>query len=271
MTSAGIGSAFDSAAAEYTEVSPLLWDRIGEATVAAARIQPGERVLDVCCGAGASAVPAARATGPRGEVDAIDLAAELLAHGRRRSMLEGLDNVRFMQGDATAWEPHEGHLYDVVQCVHGVFLLPDMDPPVSRLAGLLRPGGRLVIASWAEGAMEDFGRLFTEAVERVRDTEIGPPPSKQAVARIDTEDKLATWLAARGVARVTVIRAPLHIPLNPMLAWRIALGSGFRGLLTDLEAPVVEQVRTTFQRLLAERRLSDLDATSLIGTGIRTR
>ncbi|WP_433443790.1 class I SAM-dependent methyltransferase [Nonomuraea sp. CA-141351] len=268
MTSTGIGSVFDSAATEYAEVSPLLWDRIGEATVTAAQIQPGERVLDVCCGAGASAIPAAQATGPQGQVDAIDLAAELLAQGRRRAALEGLDNARFIQADATTWEPHEGHLYDVVQCVHGVFLLPDMDASASRLAGLLRSGGRLVITTWAEGAIEDLGRLFTEAVERVRDVQIGPPPSKQAVSRIDTEQKLVAWLTARGLTQVTVTRAPLRIPLDPMLSWRIALGSGFRGMLTGLDEFTVERVRTTFQHLRSERKMDELDATSLVGTGI---
>ncbi|MGN9781424.1 class I SAM-dependent methyltransferase [Nonomuraea sp. ZG12] len=267
MTSAGIGTVFDSAAAEYAEVSPWLWDRIGEAAVTAARIRPGERVLDLCCGVGSSAIPAAKATGPQGHVDAVDLAGELLAHGRRRAAGEGLRNTRFVQADATAWEPGQGSLYDVVQCVHGVFFLPDMDAAVSRLTRLLRPGGRLAITTWAEGAMEGFGRLLAEAVSRVRQTPVGPPGGKQAASRIDTEEELAGWLTARGLTRVTVTRSPLRVPLDAALAWRIALGSGFRGMLTGLPEPTVEQVRTTFVHLLGERRMDELDATSLIGTG----
>ncbi|MDP4509313.1 class I SAM-dependent methyltransferase [Nonomuraea turcica] len=269
MTQAGIGAVFDRAAAEYAEVSPVLWDRIGEATVTAARIQPGERVLDVCCGAGASAVPAAKATGPQGHVDAIDLAPGLLTHARRRAALEGLENAHFVQADATTWEPPEGRPYDVVQCVHGVFFLPGMDASVSRLARLLRPGGRLVITTWAEGAMEGFGRVLADAVEHVRGTPPGSPSSRQAASRIDTEPELTTWLTARGLTKVTVTRSPLHIPLDPPLAWRFVLGSGFRGMLAGLEESAVERVRTTLWRLLDERKLSELDATSLIGTGTR--
>ncbi|TDD06284.1 class I SAM-dependent methyltransferase [Nonomuraea deserti] len=150
---------------------------------------PGsERVLDVCCGAGASAIPAAKAAGPEGHVDAVDLAGELLAHGRRRAAAEGLRGVRFVQADATTWEDHP---YDVVQCVHGVFFLPDMDASASRLTGLLAPGGRLVVTAWAQGAMEGFGRLFAEAVARVRETPTAAPAGKQAASRIDTEDELA--------------------------------------------------------------------------------
>ncbi|MEV0831420.1 class I SAM-dependent methyltransferase [Nonomuraea rubra] len=128
MTAAGIGTVFDSAAAQYAEVSPLLWDRIGAATVTAAAI-----------------------------------------------------------GDATTWE---GPAYDVVQCVHGVFFLPDMDASVSRLADLLRPGGRLVITTWAQGAMERFGRLLGEAVGHVRRAQVEPPTSRQAASRIGTEEDL---------------------------------------------------------------------------------
>ncbi|TDD19373.1 class I SAM-dependent methyltransferase [Nonomuraea diastatica] len=267
MTSTGIGTIFDSAATQYAEVSPLLWDRIGEATVMTAGVRAGERVLDVCCGAGSSALPAAKAAGPQGHVDAVDLAGELLAHGRRRAAAEGLQNVRFVQADATTWEDHP---YDVVQCVHGVYFLPDMDASASRLTGLLGPGGRLVITAWARGAMEGFGRLFAEAVSRVRETPTAPPASKQAVSRIDTEEDLGAWLAALGLAQVTVTRAPLRIPLDVALAWQVALGSGFRGMLTGLGESAVEQVRTTFAHLLGEREMAELDATSLIGTGTRS-
>jgi ubiquinone/menaquinone biosynthesis C-methylase UbiE len=183
MTSAGIGTIFDGAAAQYAEVSPVLWDRIGEATVTAAAIRAGERVLDVCCGAGASAIPAAKAAGPRGHVDAIDLSGRLLAHGRRRAVLGKLENVRFVQTDATTWDPGKDHRYDVVQCVHGVFFLPDMDASVSSLTGLLRPGGRLVVTAWAQGAMEGFGQLFAEAVALVREVPTAhPTASRQLLA-----------------------------------------------------------------------------------------
>jgi SAM-dependent methyltransferase len=268
MSNAGIGTVFDSTAVQYAEISPLLWDRIGQATVEAARIQPGEHVLDVCCGAGASAIPAAKAAGPQGRVDAIDLAGELLAQGRRRAAREGLVNVRFLQADAETWEPDAHRLYDLVQCVLGVFFLSDMEASVSRLARMVRPGGRLLITTWAKGAMGDFGRLFAEAVGHVRSSTPGSPPSRHAAARIDTEKALAAWMSAHGVEGATVIRSPLRIPLDAPLAWRLAVGSGFRGMLTGLEKSAVEQVRETFQHLLDKHELNDLDATTLVGVGV---
>jgi ubiquinone/menaquinone biosynthesis C-methylase UbiE len=53
--------------------SSLLWDPLGEAYVDLVAPAPGDRVLDACCGAGASAIPAARAVGASGTVDAVDL------------------------------------------------------------------------------------------------------------------------------------------------------------------------------------------------------
>ncbi|WP_049563854.1 hypothetical protein [Nonomuraea sp. SBT364] len=144
-----------------------------------------------------------------------------------------------------------------------------MDASVARLTGLLRPGGKLVVTAWAQGAVEGFGRLLAEAVARVREAPAPPPSSKQAASRLDSEERLAAWLIARGLTEVKVTRAPLRLPLDAALAWQVALGSGFRGMLAGLEEPVVERVRTTLAQLLDERKMAELDATSLVGAGMR--
>jgi hypothetical protein len=67
-----------------------------------------------------------------------------------------------------------------------------------------------------------------------------------------------------------VTRASLRIPLDAALAWQMALGSGFRGMLAGLEEAAVERVRESFAHLLGERETDELDATSLIGVGMRS-
>ncbi|MET8863802.1 hypothetical protein ABZW11_12665 [Nonomuraea sp. NPDC004580] len=64
-------------------------------------------------------------------------------------------------------------------------------------------------------------------------------------------------------------RFPLRIPLASAVAWQVVLGSGFRGMLTGLAEPAVDHLRAAFGRLLRERGMTDLDATSLIGVGTR--
>ncbi|MBB2910768.1 SAM-dependent methyltransferase [Streptosporangium becharense] len=271
MEPAKVGAIFDATHAEFALLSPHLWDPIGEASVAAAGIGPGDRVLDVCCGAGASAIPAAAASGASGSVDAIDLAESLLEQGRRRAAVRGLDTVRFIRADATRWVPADGEPYDLVLCVHGIFFLPDMDAAAARLAGLLRPGGRFTVTTWAKGALERFGMALHAAVERERGTPPESPSNRDSVTRIDSEDGMHAWLAGLGLVRTRVRRVPLTVPLTADLAWLLVIGSGFRGMLDGMEPEAVVRVREGLLGLLDERGIDSVDATSLVGVGVVTR
>jgi ubiquinone/menaquinone biosynthesis C-methylase UbiE len=88
-----VGDVFSAGAEEFHSWSRVLWDPVGGATADMAALTGGESVLDACCGAGASALPAARAVGAAGRVDAVDLADGLLAIGERRAREEGLANI----------------------------------------------------------------------------------------------------------------------------------------------------------------------------------
>ena len=69
---------YGAAADHYRRPALGFWDRFGATTASRLPLEPGGRVLDLCCGAGASAIPAARAVGPTGHVVAVDVAAPLL-------------------------------------------------------------------------------------------------------------------------------------------------------------------------------------------------
>ena len=87
------------AAADHYGLSSLgFWDRFGAATVSRLPLTAGASVLDLCCGAGASAIRAAHAVGPAGAVLGIDVAAPLLELARDRADREGLADIEFRQG-----------------------------------------------------------------------------------------------------------------------------------------------------------------------------
>lgn len=70
--------------------------------VRAARLQPGETVLDIGCGAGIDTLLAALAVGPHGQVIGLDLTDELLSLARQNAAALGLSNTRCIQGDMAA-------------------------------------------------------------------------------------------------------------------------------------------------------------------------
>ncbi len=259
-----LGAVFDAAQVEFAVLSPLLWDPAGAATVERAALRPGERVLDVCCGAGASALPAASAVGPTGRVDGIDLADALLDQGRVLAAERGLDQLHFMKADATTWPTGD---YDVVQCVYGVFFLPDMDAGSAYLVSRLRPGGRFVVTTWERDAIAPVPQILVDAIRGVG---AGDPPdtaTRSAGQRISTPADFTGWLAGLGLRDITVTQVSRLVPTDADVAWTIVQGAAMRGMLMGLSPDLVERVRVRFGELFTERGVDTFNATSLIGIG----
>ncbi|MFV2175651.1 methyltransferase domain-containing protein [Actinomadura sp. LOL_016] len=262
---------FDAASRDHDAAASLLWDPLGAAYVKLVRPAPGERVLDACCGAGASAIAAGRAVGAVGRVDALDLAEGAVELGRRRAAAERLDQVRFRVADVTEWSAPQP--YDLVLCGYGIFFLPDMDASARRLAGLLRPGGRFTVATWAEGALEEFGGLLFRSLGAERPAgpdERSEPPARRASLRINTEETLGEWTAGLGLRDVRVHRLDRRVPLTLDNAWDLVLGSGFRAMVLDLDEQAAGRVRDRFLETLDAENVEALDASSLVAVGTST-
>ena len=258
--------AFDAAAADFMALAPRLWEPLGRELVERSAPHPGERVLDACCGAGASALPTARAVGTAGRVDAVDVSGALLAGGERSA--RDLPQLRFAQRDVTTWRPADGP-YDLVQAAYGVFFLPDMDTGSRHLVSLLRHGGRFAVQTWRHGALADFARCMLAAVA----DEVPPPKERPASAvaseRIDSVPKLAQWLSSLGLTEVRGWEVPYVQPLTPELAWGLVCGTGWRHLLTGCDEAAAQRIRDSLLARIERSGLTELDAGSLTGIGIR--
>ena len=90
---------YNAAADYYDDAANSFWERFGRATVERLRLPLGSRVLDVCCGSGASALFAAEMVGPKGSVLGIDLASNMLELARAKAAKRGLTNTQFKVGD----------------------------------------------------------------------------------------------------------------------------------------------------------------------------
>lgn len=119
------------------------------------------------------------------------------------------------------------------------------------------------------GALADCGRCLLAAVYDELQRPIERPPSAAASERIDSQEKLWQWLTSLGLADVRVQDAPFVRPLTPELAWDLTLGTGWRNLLAGLDPAAALRLRDSLLARINERNLTELDASSLIGIGVR--
>lgn len=125
----------------------------GEDFVERLNITPGMKVLDVACGTGNLAIPAAR-TGAN--VTGLDIAPNLIEQARANAEAEGL-NAKFEVGDAEAMPYADGE-FDVVMTMFGAMFAPRPDVTASELVRVCAPGGRIAMANWTPAAFT--GQMF---------------------------------------------------------------------------------------------------------------
>jgi arsenite methyltransferase len=109
------------------------------------RLEPGEHVVDLGCGAGTDSLVAAQMVGPMGSVTGIDMTLEMLARARAAKQELGVTNVEFVEGEIERL-PLADQSIDVVISNGVIDLVPDKDAVFAEIFRVLRPGGRMQIA-----------------------------------------------------------------------------------------------------------------------------
>jgi SAM-dependent methyltransferase len=151
------------------------WDgtsgRFGDAMLEAANLVPGQRVLDVGCGAGSTTIEAARRVAPNGAALGVDISAPALALARERAAAAGRDGVDFIEGDAQR-HPFEPGAVDAVISRFGTMFFDDPVAAFANLRHALRRGGRLAVVAW-QGPFESE---WTAVAVNVAIAHFGRPP-----------------------------------------------------------------------------------------------
>jgi SAM-dependent methyltransferase len=117
----------------------------GESLVRALGITKGLKVLDLGCGDGTTALPAAKLGA---EVLGVDIARNLVDAGNRRAKEQGLANLRFQEGDASNLNGLKDSSFDLVVTVFGAMFAPKPFDVAKEMARVTRPGGRIVMGNW---------------------------------------------------------------------------------------------------------------------------
>lgn len=162
---------------------------------------PGERVLDVGCGAGATSLELAARVAPDGEVLGADISATLLAVARGRA--QGLAGIDFIQADAQthAFAPHS---FDAVFSRFGVMFFADPAAAFANLRRALRPGGRLAFVCWRTPAESPLMTLPQQAAAPFLPPADPPSPGGPGPFAFADPQRVLSILAAAGFDEVAI-------------------------------------------------------------------
>lgn len=226
---------------------------------------PGTKVLDVACGTGNLAIPAAR-TGAA--VTGVDIATNLLEQARSRAAAEGL-TARFDEGDAEKL-PYPDAGFDAVISMFGVMFAPRPELAAAELLRVCRPGGTVALANWTPDGF--VGQMFKTIAGHVP-----PPAGVPSPVLWGNESKIRERLAGAPDIRATPRLITFEFPMNPAEVvefWRAYYGPTNRafealaaepakqqGLRADLEKLWTSHNRKTDGSTLVESEYMEVTAT----------
>jgi SAM-dependent methyltransferase len=129
---------------DFTRIAETMRES-GEELVRRIGITRGLKVLDLGCGDGTTALPAARLGA---DVLGVDIARNLVEAGNKRAAELGLTNCRFQEGDATDLRELSDQSFDLVVSVFGAMFAPKPLEVAKEMVRVTRPGGRIVMGNW---------------------------------------------------------------------------------------------------------------------------
>jgi len=129
---------------DFTRIAATMRES-GEALVRRIGVNRGMKVLDLGCGDGTTALPAAKLGA---EVLGVDIASNLVEAGNRRANEHGLTNLKFQEGDASNLKELPDKTFDLVISIFGAMFAPKPFDVAKEMVRVTRPGGRIVMGNW---------------------------------------------------------------------------------------------------------------------------
>jgi SAM-dependent methyltransferase len=206
-------------------------------------LQSGDRVLDVACGSGNLAIPAARAGAI---VTGADIAPNLLEQARARVKSESL-KIQFDEGDAENL-PYDESAFDVVVTMFGAMFAPRPELVAAELTRVCRSGGRIAMANWTPEGF--IGQMF-----KVTGKHVPPPPNMPSPLKWGDEATVRERLR-EGIAELQVARrmCAFKYPFSPAEVvefFRMYYGPTQRAF-GALDSPAQAALRADLEQLWSE-------------------
>jgi SAM-dependent methyltransferase len=213
--------------------------------------QPGERVLELACGAGGLGLAAAQRA-PDSEIVLSDVVAEMTAIAEARAKALGLPNVstRVLDIEEIA-DPDES--YDVVLCREGLMFALDPGRAAGEIRRVLRPAGRCALAVWGPRERNPWLGTVLDSVSAQLGAPV-PPPGIPGPFALEDRDKLAALLSGAGFSDIAVGELPVPMRASSFDEWwtrTSALAGPIAKILSSLPEDAAKELRTRAQQAVS--------------------
>jgi ubiquinone/menaquinone biosynthesis C-methylase UbiE len=181
---------------DFTRIAESMRES-GEELVGKFGITEGLKVLDLGCGDGTTALPAARLGA---DVLGVDIASNLVEAGNKRAMAEGLTRCKFQEGDASNLNEMADHMFDLVVSVFGAMFAPKPDDVAREMVRVTRPGGRIIMGNW----IPDDPTLVAQILKI--SSSYSPPPPEGFISPMTwgIEDQVVERFVKAGIAKENI-------------------------------------------------------------------
>jgi SAM-dependent methyltransferase len=233
-------------------IEPLL-KPFADAAMARLAPQPGERVLDIGCGAGDTALMLADRVLGHGFVLGIDVSRALLQRATARAAAIPEYPIRFLEADA-ATHRFEPASFDALHSRFGVMFFADPAAAFANLARALKPGGRLAFICWRDRRENEWVRVPARIAHKHTDLPPAPPPTEPGPFAFAEKERIEAILGGAGFADIRV--EPLDLALawgaDPRTATQVLMEMGPVGsVMIDKPEPVRAAVIADLEQALA--------------------
>ena len=210
---AGVAEAWGREAEHIDQRATAITERM----LAAAGVGPGDRVLELASGPGGAGLAAAEVVGGHGEVVISDVVPSMVDIARRRAEARGLTNVRAAVLDLERIDQPAG-VYDVVLCREGMMFAIDPAGAACEMLRVLRPGGRVAVAVWADREHNPWLGLLLDAITEVTGI-IVPPPGMPGPFALSDAERLRRLFAEAGLVAINVDQVKVSLRMPSFDAW----------------------------------------------------
>ncbi len=180
----------------------MLLQSFADAVLTTARLQAGERVLDIGCGCGATTLAAAAQVAPDGVAIGVDISAIMLDRARQRAAASG-SAARFVEADASVTIP-EGAPFDALFSRFGVMFFEDPTAAFANLIKTLRPDGRLAFVCWRPAVENIWMTLALDAARPALPPLAPAVPDAPGPFAFARRERIATILDQAGFTAIEI-------------------------------------------------------------------